>query len=178
MFLEQKRPEETLTQGGRNITRGNFRVFVWIPGIWPEQIIFQSVRRLANESPLRHCLKDRTLEASQFLNQWGNSIPHATGHCIYCESQKQNGLFTRGLVGTSKGQWENISIPAILSPRTISRQTFQTNYTNIDSFSSGMCFLEQTPLSQFNSFMVFLWQTLETFPFLPIFIFFKWNIFH
>ena len=40
---------------------------------------------------------------------------------------------------------ENISIPAILSPRRFSMPTFQMNDTNIDEFSSGMCFLEQTP---------------------------------
>lgn len=66
---------------------------------------------------------------------------------------------------------QNIPIPAILSPRRFSIHTFQINYS-IDS-SSGICFLEQTPLSQFNSFIIFLWYVLETFPFLSILIFFK-----
>lgn len=72
------------------------------------QIIFQSVGRLANEFPLRHCLRDRPLEGRNLLrfSKQGEIHFYTPQAIVFIASPRtQKGLLTRQLVGTSQGQW-------------------------------------------------------------------------
>lgn len=109
MFSEQKSPEETnvnprwekyyeiqpqgLCMNSRNLTRTNY---------FPE---CEETCKWITLKALPKGQNSGGRDLLQFLNQWGNSTRHATGHCIYCESQNQNGSLMRWLVGASKGQW-------------------------------------------------------------------------
>lgn len=109
MFSAQTSPEETnvnprwekyyerqlqgLCMNSRNLTRTNY---------------FPECEETCKGITLKALSKGQNSggrDLLQFLNQWGSSTPHATGHCIESESQNQNGLLMRWPVGASEGQW-------------------------------------------------------------------------
>lgn len=108
MFLEQKCSEEKLTPGGRkNCKRQPQCLYMNSRSLtrtkyFPEggeicTLVTHEALSKGQTSGGKHLLP--------FLKRWGNSILHTTSHCIYWESQKQNRLLMRWMVGTLKGQW-------------------------------------------------------------------------
>lgn len=113
MFLEQKHPEEKLTQGGRK--RGKRQ----------PQCLYTNSRNLTRTNYLPECGKICewiTLEALskgqtcgsryslQCSKQWENSIPHTTSHCVYSDFQNQNGLLMNGLWAPQRGSGPKSSV--------------------------------------------------------------------
>lgn len=150
--LRTERPRGEVYPRWKENRKRHFSVSLWISKNLTRQITFQSIRRLPVELSLRHCLNDKPLETvliTIFFKRVSKFTSTHHSHWIYYQSQNQKwNIAPQKAVVTRR--LKNVSVPAILCPSRFFILAIQINNTNIGWFSSGMCFLEQTPPKSFN----------------------------